>query len=214
MLPPAALVRVVPFAVFALATLVQNQFGDVPQYWIYALKTGIGAYLLWFLRPHIKEMKLKISWEGAAIGLTIFAVWIGLDGFYPMMKRNGDFNPIRTFGQGSTLSLFFIVFRILGASLVVPFLEEVFYRSFIYRFIIRSQFWEVSLNRFEWKAFILSGIIFGAGHYEWLPGILCAFAYQGLVCRKNRLGDAICAHAITNFLLGICVVYKNAYYFW
>jgi len=35
--------------------------------------------------------------------------------------------------------------------------------------------------------------IFGLAHFEWLAGILCAFAYQLLVCRKRRLGDAITA---------------------
>jgi hypothetical protein len=34
-------------------------------------------------------------------------------------------------------------------------------------------------------------------------------AYQWLVLRKNRLGDAMTAHAITNFLLGAWVVWKG-----
>jgi hypothetical protein len=34
-------------------------------------------------------------------------------------------------------------------------------------------------------------------------------AYQWLVLRKNRLGDAMTAHAITNFLLGVWVVWRG-----
>ena len=45
-------------------------------------------------------------------------------------------------------------------------------------------------------------------------GILCGFAYQGLVIWKRRLGDAITAHAITNFSLGVWVVWKGAWQFW
>jgi membrane protease YdiL (CAAX protease family) len=56
--------------------------------------------------------------------------------------------------------------------------------------------------------------MFGFGHHEWLAGILCGFAYQGLVCWKKRLGDAMTAHAITNFLLGVYVVWKGAWNFW
>ena len=41
-----------------------------------------------------------------------------------------------------------------------------------------------------------------------------AFAYQGLVCWKKRLGDAITAHAITNFLLALWVVGRGAWKFW
>ena len=43
---------------------------------------------------------------------------------------------------------------------------------------------------------------------------MCAFAYQGLVCRKKRLGDAITAHAITNALLGYWVIARDQWQFW
>ncbi len=46
-------------------------------------------------------------------------------------------------------------------------------------------------------------------HPQWLAGILCGLTYQGLVIRKGRLGDAMTAHAITNFLLGVYVVWKG-----
>ena len=207
--------RVVPFAVFALLTLLQGHFGENSQYWIYALKTGVGAWLLWLVHPYVKEMRWKLSWEAVVVGVFVFIIWVGLDGYYPMMaERSGSFDPGRAYGSGSLLSFFFIGVRILGSSLVVPPLEEVFYRSFIYRYIQKSDFLKIPLGRFHGISFLVTGIIFGVGHYEWLPGILCAFAFQGLVCRKDRLGDAIWAHAITNFLLGLWVVARGAYVFW
>jgi uncharacterized protein len=214
MLDSPAFVRVFPFAVFAAATLAQSRFGEAPLYWIYALKTVIGACLLWLLRSRIKEMRLNISWEAVAVGVAVFGLWIGLDGCYPTFQKSESFNPVRAFGQGSILSLLFIAVRIAGSSLVVPFLEEVFYRSFLYRFVIQSRFWKLPLGQFDLRSFIVTAVVFGVGHFEWLPGILCAFAYQGLVCRKRRLGDAICAHAVTNLLLGIWVVFRGAYHFW
>jgi CAAX prenyl protease-like protein len=92
---------------------------------------------------------------------------------------------------------------------VVPPLEEVFYRSFLYRYFVRLNFLEMPLNRFHPTSFIVTSLVFGLLHYEWLPGILCGMAYQWLVLRKNRLGDAMTAHAITNFLLGVWVVWKG-----
>ncbi len=207
--------RVIPFAVFALLTLGQGRLGDAPQYWIYALKTIAGAGLLWLVRPAVAEMRWKFSWEALAAGLLVFAVWIGLDGRYPLLDgHDGTFNPLRTYGPDSVMAWMFITIRLLGSSLVVPPLEEVFYRSFLYRFIRRHSFLEVPLERFHWRAFLATGVIFGLSHFEWLPGILCAFVYQWLVCRKKRLGDAITAHAITNFLLGIWVITFNEYHFW
>jgi uncharacterized protein len=207
--------RVVPFAVFVALTLFQGRLGDTSQYWIYAIKTIVGAWLICLIWPHVREMRWKFSWEAIVVGGIVFLAWIGLDGLYPTIAgRPGNYNPGRTYGAGSTMALVFLGVRVIGSSLVVPMLEEVFYRSFLYRYIIQSDFAKIPLGAFNLKAFLVAGVVFGISHYEWLPGILCAFAYQGLVCRKARLGDAITAHAITNLLLGFWVIARSAYYFW
>jgi uncharacterized protein len=209
------LARVIPFAIFAALTLLQGQLGEAMQYWIYALKTLVCAWLLWLVRSQVKEMNWKLSWEAVAVGIAVFLTWVGLDGHYPLLAhRTGSFNPMRTYGNGDLSGVIFVVVRILGSSIVVPPLEEIFYRSFLYRFIKDSDFLKIPLERFEWMPFLFAGMVFGIGHYEWLPGILCAFAYQGLVCWKKRLSDAIMAHSVTNFLLGLWVVFREAYYFW
>jgi uncharacterized protein len=209
------LARVIPFAAFVALTSLQGFFGDEMQYLIYALKTAIGVWLLWLVRPYVKEMRWALSWESVAVGIGVFAAWVGLDGHYPMLtQRMGSFNPVRTFGAGSAAASIGIAVRLIGSSLVVPPMEEVFYRSFVYRFCIKADFLKIPLGHLNWSALLFSGLIFGISHNEWLPGILCAFAYQGLVCRKARLGDAMTAHAITNFLLGLWVITRNAYYFW
>lgn len=209
------LLRVLPFAVFAGLTLLQGRLGDGSQYWVYAAKTALGALMLWLVWPHVREMRWSFSWEAVVAGTAVFAAWVGLDGLYPMLgEREASFNPFAGYGQGSALALFFIAVRTAGSSLVVPPLEEVFYRSFLYRYLIKSDFLKIPLKTFDLRAFLITGLVFGIGHYEWLPGILCAFAYQGLVCRKDRLGDAMTAHAITNFLLALWVVLRGAWQFW
>jgi hypothetical protein len=104
--------------------------------------------------------------------------------------------------------------RIAGSSLVVPPLEEVFFRSFVYRYVTKADFLSEPLGRFNARAFVITSVLFGLEHQQWLAGILCGFAYQGLVCRKKRLGDAITAHAITNFLLGVWVAWRGEWQFW
>jgi CAAX prenyl protease-like protein len=209
------LVRISPFVIFAALTIFQSSFGEAGQYWIYTLKTVLAVWMLWLVRPHISEMRWKLSWEAVVVGIGVFVAWVGLDGFYPMLSEPaGNFNPLKTYGEGSGLAIFFIVVRTIGSSLVVPPLEEAFYRSFLYRYLIKADFINIPLSTLNWRAFLLAGIIFGIGHYEWLPGILCAFAYQWLVLRKDRLGEAMTAHAITNFLLALWVVGRHAYSFW
>jgi CAAX prenyl protease-like protein len=112
------------------------------------------------------------------------------------------------------MAWFFIVVRIVGSTLVVPPLEEVFYRSFVYRTIAASDFQKVPLGYFAWVPFLVTSAIFGFAHYQWLAGILCGLSYQWLVIRKGRLGDAMTAHAITNFLLGVWIVWQGDWKFW
>lgn len=209
------LVRIAPFFIFAALTFFQGKFGESSRYWIYLIKTVLGAGMIFAVRPYVQEMRWKISGEAVLAGVVVFAIWVGLDKFYPHLGKTGMlWNPHQQFGNDSSLAWLFIFFRIVGSSLVVPPLEEVFYRSFVYRYIIRPDFQTVPLGQFRWGAFVITSTIFGLAHHEWLAGIFCGIIYQGLVCRKKRLGDAMTAHAITNFLLGLWVTSRNAWNFW
>ena len=211
----SAVVRVAPFLVFLALTICQGQFGTSSAYWFYLAKTIAGIWLILEMRPFVSEMRWAISWEAIAVGILIFAIWIGLDSFYPhLMKNNSAWNPNFQFGENSMLAWFFVATRIFGSTLVVPPLEEVFYRSFLYRYIANQNFLSVPLNKFLPLPFFATAIIFGLSHNEWLAGILCGAAFQWLVIRKNRLGDAMTAHALTNFLLGAWIVWKHDWHFW
>lgn len=223
--------RVIPFAVFLVLTSLQGTLGESSRYWLYLAKTLIGAWMLWVVWDLVKECRWAWSWEAVVVGVAVFGLWVGLDGRYPSLgdllakvgMGKGDdpgnlpqpWNPHAPFGSGSLLAWMFIGVRILGSSLVVPPLEETFYRSFVYRYVANPKWEELPLNHWNPKAFFLTSGMFGLVHPEqWLSGILCGMAYQGLVLRKNRLGDAMTAHAITNALLGGWVVWKSAWHFW
>jgi CAAX prenyl protease-like protein len=210
--------RVAPFIIFLLLTAGQGRFGPASAYWFYLAKTLVGLWLLVEIRPLVPEMRWAFSWEACAVGLGVLVMWIGVDPFYP--KLGGakvvleNANPSLVFGEHSPLALFFLAVHLFGMTFVVPPLEEVFYRSFLYRFLAKSSFLEVPLNRFLPFPFFATATVFGLEHSQWLAGILCGLAYQGLVLRKNRLGDAMTAHAITNFLLGAWVIWRGAWNFW
>ncbi len=181
--------------------------------------------------PWIAEAKWKLSWEAVVVGIGVCVFWVGLDPYYP---RSGElfqklgfggsapkpdrladlWNPFVEYGASVNLARFFVILRIVGSTVIVPPIEEIFYRSFLYRYLIQVDFRSVRLGQFNLRAFVFTSVLFGISHHEWLAGILCGFVYQGLVCWKGRLGDAITAHAITNFLLGIWIVWRGAWQFW
>lgn len=235
----AVLIRVVPFAIFLILTACQGSFGEASRYWFYLAKTVLGGVMLWIVWPRIKELRLAISWEAAVAGVGVCVIWVGLDGFYPdlhhltqdylcpALKNAGlggicptpsegptPWNPHTQFGPGSALAWLFVLGRLAGSTLVVPALEEVFYRSFLYRYLASPDFEGVSMGQFKWIPFLVTSVLFGLTHQEWLAGILCGFIYQGLVIWKQRLGDAIVAHALTNLLLGLWVITQGAWKFW
>ena len=230
--------RVVPFVIFVLLTGAQGTFGAASAYWFYLAKTLVGLWLIFEIRPLVTEMRWAFRWEAVVVGVGIFVIWVGLDSFYPhtnelfqnyifpFFKKIGlgflcseakpviPWNPNEQFGTGSALAWLFVAVRVLGSTFIVPPLEEIFYRSFLYRYIASQNFLSLPLNRFLPLPFLATAAVFGFSHNEWLAGILCGAAYQWLVLRKNRLGDAMTAHAITNFLLGCWVVWRGAWNFW
>ena len=207
--------RAGPYFIFVVLTACQGKLGAASAYWFYLAKTIVGAWLIFEMRPLVSEMRWSISWEAIVVGILIFAVWVGLDGHYPKLFHSPSTgNPTDTFGPNSALPWFFNAVHIAGMTLVVPPLEEVFFRSFVYRYIASPNFLAVPLNRFQPLPFCATALLFGSIHNEWLPGILCGAAYQWLVIHKDRLGDAMAAHAITNFLLGVYIVWRGAWHFW
>jgi CAAX prenyl protease-like protein len=207
--------RVIPFFVFAGLTTCQALFGEAGKYWLYFAKTLVGVWLLWAVWTAVPEMRWRVSWEAVLVGVVVFVVWVGADPYYPKFSSHArGWNPNSYFGEGTGLAWFLVISRIVGSTLVVPPMEEMFYRSFVYRYIISPKFTEIPLNRFHPASFLITSAAFGMVHREWLAGIFCGLAYQWLVLRKNRLGEAMTAHALTNFLLGLWVVYKGAWHFW
>ena len=210
--------RFLPFAIFFAPLLFQDWFGHAGSFWIYLLRTLAGAWCVWEMRSLVPEMRWNFSWEGLAVGVLVLVLWVALDPFYPpnhiIFKPGPAWNPFEVFGQDAALAWFFVAVRTIGTSVVVPPLEEVFYRSLIYRFLIKDDFEKVPLHTFHWGSFIVTSVLFGLEHYQWLAGILCGLCYQYLVIKKGRLGDAMFAHGVTNFLLSVWVVWKGAWGFW
>ena len=219
--------RVAPFVVFLALTALQGTLGEASRYWMYMAKTCVGAWMVWAMYPLVLEMRWKISVEGVLVGVAVFALWVGLDPYVPKLDalfvmlglskpKPGDlpWNPVAFFADNAALGWLFVGVRVFGSALVVPPLEETFYRSFVYRYIANPDFTSFPLKRWHAVSFFVCAALFGFSHNEWLAAILCAMAYQFLVIRHGRLGEAMTAHAVTNFLLAIWVVAKGAWQFW
>lgn len=212
--------RVLPFFIFLALTAMQGESGTPKSFWLYFIKSVLGLWMIWEMRSLVKEMRWAFSWEAVVVGVAVCVVWVGLDPYYPANHliftpiEGEEWNPGNLYGHGTTMAWFFIAVRILGSTFIVPPIEEVFYRSYVYRMMISNDWEKVPLGYYAAASFVACSLLFGLMHFQWLAGVLCGMAYLGLTIHKKRLGDAMTAHAITNFLLGVWVVWKGAWQFW
>jgi hypothetical protein len=107
-----------------------------------------------------------------------------------------------------------VAIRIAGAALVVPVMEELFWRSFLMRWVDASDFESAEPSQLSLKSFIVTVVLFGFEHNLWLAGIVAGAAYSLLYMRHRTLWSPILAHAVTNGLLGIWVVRTGNWSYW
>ena len=202
---------VLPFFLFAFFTVLGPKI-SLTQSIIYPLKTTVVAIcLLIFLPKWKKEIHITMDWPAILAGIIVFGLWIGLEGIVFQVGEPKGFNPYQISPDWSSV---LIGFRLLGAVLIVPIMEELFWRSFALRFLIETRFNTLPLGTFSWFSFIMVSIAFGLEHHRWLPGIIAGLAYALLLYRTKNLFSPILSHAVTNLLLGLYILITSQWKFW
>jgi len=183
---------------------------------IYTVKTVAVILSLILLRKSYSELK----WESIRgiqfipsllTGLLVFILWINMDWPFATLGDPTEYDP-GNLQAGWRHSYIFV--RIFGAACVVPVMEELFWRSFILRYIISSDFLKVKLGAFTWGSFFFSSLLFGSEHNLWVAGIMAGMAYNILLYRTRNLYSCIFAHGCTNFFLALYVVRTGNWQFW
>jgi len=64
------------------------------------------------------------------------------------------------------------------------------------------------------RALVLSSAVFAIEHTFWLAGLLAGLIYGLLYIRAQKLWVAIVAHAVTNGVLGVWVLYTHQWNYW
>jgi CAAX prenyl protease-like protein len=145
------------------------------------------------------------------IGVLVYVAWVQMDWSWAMQGQPTGYNPLQA-GPGVGIVLAGI--RIFGAAVVVPVMEELFWRSFIMRYLVTPTFTTVRLGTFTPLSFGATVVLFGLEHHLWLAGMMAGAIYNLLLYKTRRLWPCILAHAITNLLLGIHVLVTGEWHWW
>jgi uncharacterized protein len=210
---------IVPTALFMLMTALEG-YRPAQYVWIYIAKVFVVSASLVVYRQTWKDYKFdwRVVLPAIVVGLIVFAEWIPIDKVTPFHLSAGKrtaLNPFASITDPSVRALF-LAFRFFGLALMVPFMEELFWRSFLLRLFSEpdGDFRTLPQGKFTWAAFGIVVAAFALAHPEWLSAVICAVLYGLLLWKTRNLFACFLAHAVTNLVLGIYIIQTHNWIYW
>lgn len=220
MVDRAVLARSVPFAVYmtfiVIADVLERLGVQAPLLrYVYPVKMAAVLLALWYYWHSYTELDwvrlpLRSVVVACLVGALVLLLWVNLDAAWMTIGRPAGFDP-RTDG---TIDPLLAAVRLSGAALVVPVMEELFWRSFLLRWLKASDFLSVKPAQVGLKAFAVTVVLFGFEHNLWLAGMVAGAAYSVLYMRSQSLWSPVLAHGVTNGLLGVWVLTNAQWTYW
>ena len=155
-----------------------------------------------------------------ALGIAVCALWVAPDALVPGWRghwlfQNGITGRLTTSIPPTELTPLMLALRTARAALLVPVLEELFWRGWLPRWLQDTRFSRIPLGQYTPFAFWGTAILFAMEHGPyWEVGLLCGVIYNWWMRRTRSLGDLMIAHAVTNLALSLYVIATERWTFW
>jgi len=217
------LAYVLPMGVFigllALATPLKA-LGDSfwlksPEYWLFPLQTFVCAGILFWYWRQYDFHRLRGVIFTLAIAVLVFVLWISPQAFFGFGARTDGFDPSTFAGQPAAYWST-VLLRFLRLVIIVPLVEEIFWRGFLLRYFINDKFDEVPFGTFSWLSFavVTVGFTFAHSSADWPAAAVTGALYNLVAYRTKSLTSCVLAHAATNLLLGLWIMNTKQWGFW
>jgi CAAX prenyl protease-like protein len=213
---------ILPMLVFMVFVLLGSQFPSFYPH-TYVARAVIVAVLLVISWKQYTKIRWNHWWLGVIVGIVGIFQWVGMQlwlqnhvHFVKWFQPSPDpFDPTKVFSS-SALMWSFIAVRIAGAVLVVPVMEELFWRDYLWRTILApNDFKLANIGEWGWAPFLIVSGVFSVVHGNWwLTAIGWALMVGALLVYTKSLGACIIAHATTNLLLAAYVLKTHDWSFW
>lgn len=228
-----------PFFAFFLPPLLSaliNHFLDGqahwmiahPEYWIHPAQILLCGAVLAHYWPFYHFRLPARPLFVLAIGILALLLWVG-----PQLLVRSYFNPLngvlhswaapRThgfdpafFASDGWLFYLNLSLRFLRLVIIVPLVEEIFWRGFLLRYVIRNDFLSVPIGAFQWGSCVIVALGFMGEHLplDYPAALATGLLFNAVAYRTKNLMSCVITHAITNLLLGIYVLKTNELGFW
>lgn len=218
--PRASIAWFGPFAVFMALLAVMPSLG-IPQPWDAAIRVIVILASLAVFSRHTIDFRAPHWIASIGLGIAVFVLWIAPDLLFPGYRSHWLFQNGITGTLKSSLDPsergdpIVLALRATRAILLVPILEELFWRAWLPRWMQNPRFSEVPLGRYTTTAFLVTAVLFASEHGPyWDVGLLTGIAYNWWMWRTKSLGDLILTHAVTNACLSGYVVVTGRWEYW
>lgn len=204
-----------------LRALLERQILDFDVtllYWVYLPKAVfVGALLILFWSKYQEidwhDLRCKKSTAmSIAFGLLVFVLWINMDWTLGGSKAPPGFNP-GSF-DSEQIKWLMIIFRVTGAVVIVPIMEELFWRSFLLRYLINPDFTAVTVGRYSLFSFVAVSLLFGLEHHYLFAGIMAGIVFNCIYYWTKSIVQCILSHAVANLALAVYVLSDSQWQFW
>jgi CAAX protease family protein len=208
-----------PFVLF-IAMMTAERLTTVPPQLAYPLRLGVvTAALLVFSLPYI-GWRPAFPVSSVLLGVAVFLVWVGPDLLFDY-RQSALFENVLTGPAVSSIPLAlrrnfaFVVVRSLSCVVAVPILEELFWRGWLMRWLVKKNFLLVPFGAYLPSAFWTVAILFASEHGAyWEVGLAAGVIYNWWALRTRNLADCILAHSVTNACLSAYVLVTGLWRYW
>lgn len=211
---------VVPFVLFIAFLAIGPIFSVSP--WVeYPIRVVVVGAALLLCSRHLLTLQMSRPLGSVIMGLLVFGIWIAPDLIWPVYRGSWLFqnslvgataHPQSDLARTNTV---FLIFRVVGTTLLVPIIEELFWRGWLMRYLIHPDFAKVALGTYAGRSFWLTALLFASEHGPyWDVGLLAGIFYGWWMLRTNNLTDCMLAHAVTNGCLAVYVLLGGQWQYW
>jgi uncharacterized protein len=212
------LAYIAPFGVFVVLLAIRRW---IPSETFAVLRFVLIAAALAVFSRRVIPWRPAFGIASILLGAAVFLVWIGPDSLWPGYRDFWLFHNSITGAAASSLDVrlkanaFFIVIRVLESAILIPILEELFWRGWLMRWLIRPDFQSVPLGQYSPLSFWAVALLFASEHGAyWEVGLVAGIAYNAWIVRTRNLSDCILAHGVTNALLAAYVLLFDKWQYW
>lgn len=177
---------IVPFLAFMLSGLFVHTFSQSPEVW-YGIQVAAMALALWIFRKPILALTRDLDLFACGAGVVIGIGWI------VTAQPAAPYAFLAEFG--GVAFVVWITLRVIGTSILVPLVEELFFRGYLFSLIDDGSLWRRAL------AIAVTTAGFAALHSRPLAAAFAGVVFALVLLRRGRVFDAILAHAVANSLI-------------